>query len=283
MTSTMIRCPECGSPVPSGRLACSECGALIAAVGGSTKSRRGRSARPTPKESNPALPETTPAPGSDSEAAVDFGAEDESGETLDRPVAPPSEGAISVATGADQATPPVTGAYLPPSATYRSALLGANRPLATDPAQVAFESGGPAVQTESGVGAADAIPAEAATWLVISGCLVATFSFLLPWATNGVIGASGIGYLAMWGLANPGHLMLALGLIGLLGVQLIPDRLPAWIRVGVLPLVAGGILMGLAFAYFARPFGGGTGVTFLLAAAAALLAGGLLGIRSARG
>jgi len=118
--------------------------------------------------------------------------------------------------------------------------------------------------------------------LVIGGCLVGTFSFLLPWATNGVIGASGIGYFAMWGLANPGHLLLALGLIGLLGVQLMSDRIPAWVRVGVLPLVAGGVLMGLAFAYFARPFGGGSGVTFLLAAATSLLAGGLLGIRPAQ-
>ena len=55
----------------------------------------------------------------------------------------------------------------------------------------------------------------------------------------------------------------------------VDNPVPDWFRSGALPLLVGGILAGLAFAYYARPAGGGAGVAVLLAGALVLIGGGL--------
>ena len=107
-------------------------------------------------------------------------------------------------------------------------------------------------------------------------------SFVLPWATDGVLGSNGIGYTAQWGLANGGHLLLIAAAAIVLLLHLGSSPVPGWVRSSVLPLAVGGLLAGLAFAYYARPFGGGSGVAVLLAGAVLLLVGGLLASRPGR-
>jgi Flp pilus assembly protein TadB len=121
-----------------------------------------------------------------------------------------------------------------------------------------------------------------AEWLVIGGSTLAIVSFVLPWATDGVLGSNGIGYTAQWGLANGGHLVLIVATSILLLLHLGSTPVPGWIRTSVLPLAVGGLLAGLAFAYYARPFGGGTGVAVLLAGAVLLLVGGVAASRPGR-
>jgi hypothetical protein len=119
-------------------------------------------------------------------------------------------------------------------------------------------------------------------WLTIGGSVLVIVSFFLPWATDGVIGSHGTGFTADWGLANPGHLLLIAVAAVVLLLHLFENPIPAWFRSGVLPLLVGGILAGLAFAYYARPAGGGAGVAVLLAGALVLIGGGLLACRPER-
>jgi hypothetical protein len=197
----------------------------------------------------------------------------------------------------------VPGAYLAPSASYASPL--ATRPVATPvppvpprPAPAPFSpaatiwaaqqaSTTPATGNGSFAGLQPAAPTDdtgrpLSDWLVIGGSTLAIVSFILPWASDGVLGSKGIGYTAQWGLANGGHLLLIAAAAVILVFHLGSLPLPGWIRSGVLPLAIGGLLAGLAFAYYARPFGGGSGVAVLLAGAVLLLAGGLLASRPKR-
>jgi hypothetical protein len=361
MTANPVVCPECGSAVPSGRLSCTSCGALLASVTGADRRTIARTApdrpaeafdedrpiggaeaepaaraepepepesqleaepEPAPEARDEPEPEPEPEAASAQEARAAPDSEPELVAELERapePVAPQQPPAAAAElrqtraepsilhewTGpepeasSDAATLPVAppalaaerspgpaipGAYLAPSATFAAPIASPSRPAPSAggpgasgmPPPVA--SGAPSVLGRFAV----AIPREVPGWLAITGSALAIASFLLPWATDGVIGASGNGYFANWGLANPGHLLLLLAAGVVLVLNVFPDRLPGWIRTGVLPLVVGGVLLGLAFAYDARPFGGGTGVTVLIVAALVLLIGGLLGVRPGR-
>jgi hypothetical protein len=173
----------------------------------------------------------------------------------------------------------VAGAYLAPSAAYT---MGVGPRPATLPATALPVSGAtpPATPAERATATRRglAVPAELAEWLSIGGSVLVVVSFVLPWATDGVIGSRGRGYTSEWGLANPGHLVLIAATLAILILHLVPNRVPRWVRSGVLPLLVGGVLLGLAFTYYARPFGGGTGVAVELAGAVVLVVGGLLGI-----
>ncbi len=174
----------------------------------------------------------------------------------------------------------VAGAYLAPSATYTA---GGPRPAMPTIPPEPVSAPMTAAATASATGRRGmAVPAELAEWLAIGGSVLVIVSFVLPWATDGVIGSRGSGYTSDWGLANPGHLVLILATLTILVLHIVPNRVPRWVRSGVLPLLVGGVLLGLAFAYYARPFGGGTGVAVELAGALVLVGGGLLGIPSAR-
>ncbi len=172
----------------------------------------------------------------------------------------------------------VAGAYLAPSASYSAAVPRAT-PATPSPGPSGVRSAAAIAIAPPTTGRRGlAVPAELAEWFSIGGSVLVIVSFVLPWATDGVIGSRGSGYTAEWGLANPGHLLLILAALIILVLHIVPNRVPRWIRSGVLPLLVGGVLLGLAFAYYAKPFGGGTGVAVELAGALVLVGGGLLGI-----
>jgi hypothetical protein len=234
-----------------------------------------------------------------------------------RPTAP-DRGASVGATGAAPAPRgPVAGAYLAPSATYVAAVPTRDRgapwqagstngggsgsatwpptlrsvPSGWNPAgngQQASVAGTPSAVASAATNAAPAMRNEVgaartlADWLILGGATLALVSFVLPWATDGVIGSRGAGYTADWGLANPGHLLMIAAAAAVLILHLVANPMPAWFRSGVLPLLIGGILAGLAFAYYARPAGGGAGVAVLLAGAVVLIVGGSLAGRPVR-
>jgi hypothetical protein len=221
--------------------------------------------------------------------------------------APPAPAAQRSARGGDG---PLAGAYLAPSATYAVPVAAGQvvervprraqpGPAQPGPAQApawpsALQPGAPAVayggNGAAGVPSAAGAPATAAAgtartlsdWLVIGGTTLAIVSFVLPWATDGVIGAVGSSYLANWGLANPGHLLLVGAAVAVLLLGLVDNPVPAWFRSAALPLLVGGIMAGLAFAYYARPAGGGAGVAVMLAGALVLIGGGLTASRPSR-
>jgi hypothetical protein len=225
----------------------------------------------------------------------------------DRPVGPTG------ATAAPEPTPPqrdrdrdgpMPGAYLAPSATYTApvspGLVAEGSPRRAQPASSPAPSWPSAAQpsaqfgSHGGNGASQpplpTSPTAAASatarglpgWLVVGGSTLALVSFVLPWATGGVIGAEGSSYLANWGLANPGHVLLVAAVAAVLLLELVDSPVPAWFRAGALPLLVGGIMAGLAFAYYARPAGGGAGVAVMLAGALVLIGGGLTAIRPDR-
>jgi hypothetical protein len=202
------------------------------------------------------------------------------------------------AAGAAATAAPLAGAYLAPSATYVAPPIATRSAVAPPPAVPAWPAapGSPAPATASGGNGASSIATAAAApaaseqvtarrvadWLIIGGSVLAIVSFLLPWATDGVIGSFGTGFTADWGLANPGHLLLIAAAVAVLLLHTFDNPVPDWFRSGALPLLLGGVLAGLAFAYYARPAGGGAGVAVLLAGAVVLIVGGMLASRPQR-
>jgi hypothetical protein len=214
-------------------------------------------------------------------------------------VPPATNGAASPRAAGAVATPtPVAGAYLAPSATYVAPPIATRSPVAPPPATPAWPaapgssvpapaSGGNGASTMTAAAATPAASEQAtarrvADWLIIGGSVLAIVSFLLPWATDGVIGSFGTGFTADWGLANPGHLLLIAAVVAILLLHAFENPVPDWFRSGALPLLVGGVLAGLAFAYYARPAGGGAGVAVLLAGAVVLIVGGMLASRPER-
>lgn len=352
MSTTLVVCPECGSPVAPGRLSCQSCGTLVASVVGSDRHPAVASApaplpdidedRPLaafmPPEAAPELsrPTDPPAPKrgprrlSRSKPAAELAPDRSAPVPPATPAAVPEQTSIFGAApgAAPSATPPILqewpdpsagsatdgassrngaplpGAYLAPSASYVAPL--GNRPAAVprpvtppSPAPAPFS---PAATTwaaqqasaspfaSTGTFAGSQAPAKPSAdtarslsdWLVIGGSTLAIISFVLPWATDGVLGSNGVGYTAQWGLANGGHLVLIAATAIVLFLTVGSTAVPGWIRSSVLPLALGGLLAGVAFVYYARPFGGGSGVAVLLAGAVVLLVGGVLASRPGR-
>jgi hypothetical protein len=213
------------------------------------------------------------------------------------PIIPSLNGTGSRTDGAAGPSASVAGAYLAPSATYASPVVDRPAPPASPMNQTTTTRTASAVAptwpssagpVPAAAAAATSVSVDGATarrmsdWLVIGGASLAIVSFVLPWATDGVLGSSGTGYTSTWGLANLGHLLLIVAAAAVLVVHLLESPIPRWIRSGVLPIATGGLLSGLAFAYYARPFGGGAGVAVLLAGGVLLVAGGVVASRPER-
>ncbi len=274
-----VVCPECGSPVARGRLSCISCGTLLAAVAGGPRravvASAGAAAVPT------GAPPTSPAPA-ELEAGPDAGPAPAT--STDRPVLAPS---ATFATGGARPVPSSSPTWpAAPAGPTASAFPPASPP---DSAAVPGVAAGPNGRAPGGAEAPDQgrspvstaldrLPRELPSGMALVGSALAIASFLLPFATDGVLGTSGIGYFGNWGFGNPGYLLLVLAALAVVAVDLFPERSPAWIRSGLLPLLVGAVLLGVAFTYFARPFGGGTGVTVLLLGAIVMLGGGLVGL-----
>ena len=203
---------------------------------------------------------------------------------------------------------PPAGAYIPPSPAPPAHLLPARawagltsvgpRPMATATAG-AMSGGGGTVALANPVQAApststatdddDAARSDEATWmeatagwLMIIGSAVATLGFLLPWSQT-VIGAEGVGtYFDTWGMASPSHLLVVLALLAVLGLAIVANPIPGWIRTCAAGLVLGGILVGLTWPYLFGPLGAGPGVMAILVGGVMLVAAGMLDLVEAR-
>ena len=123
---------------------------------------------------------------------------------------------------------------------------------------------------------------EIAGWFVVVGATMALLGFLLPWSRV-VIGASTIGgYFDGWGLASPTHLLVFISLLGVLALALRRGPLSPWISSGILGLVFGGLLLGLAWPYLVGPLGSDVGLTMIDLGAVALLTGGVVTLWATR-
>jgi hypothetical protein len=119
--------------------------------------------------------------------------------------------------------------------------------------------------------------AEFVGWLSVAGAAFAAVGFLLPWGLV-VIGSSGVGYFDRWGLSGPGHLIVALAMLAILGLALVKNIIPVWIRTGLIGLGGGAYLLGLVWPYvFALP-GTGPGAVIAAIGAVALTVAGLLAL-----
>jgi len=122
----------------------------------------------------------------------------------------------------------------------------------------------------------------AAGWLMIIGSAVAMLGFLLPWS-RAVIGAEGVGtYFDSWGIANPSHILVVLALAAALGLAIVANPIPSWIRTCCVGLAMGGLLVGLSWPYFLGPLGAGPGVVAVLVGGIMLGAAGVLDLVEAR-
>jgi len=220
---------------------------------------------------------------------------------LARPYGSPSNGTDG---------PPRPGAYLPPN-TLASASAGAG-PVATTAATTAMPTSGgplpaPALAAGATGGAAAAVAAkssprfdpvatisgafagvdrarvaEVAGWFVVAGSSMALLGFLLPWSVV-VIGSRGTGgYLDDWGLASPTHLFAVLGLAGVLALGVLQNKVPVWLRTGVLGLLTGGVLVGLTWPYAIGPLGADIGAMATFIGGLVLLGGGFVAIWATR-
>jgi len=123
--------------------------------------------------------------------------------------------------------------------------------------------------------------AEFTGWLSVAGAALAAVGFILPWSSS-VIGATGVGYFDRWGLAGPGNAVVVIGLLAVLGLGLVQNPIPAWIRVGIPGVALGALLVGLAWPYLLGPLGAQAGLIAVAAGAAALLVAGILAIATDR-
>jgi hypothetical protein len=125
-------------------------------------------------------------------------------------------------------------------------------------------------------------PDDLPGWLVASGAAIATIGFFLPWAHR-LIASSGEGYASAWGLGALMHLPVFVAALVTLGLAILPNRVAGWLRAGVLPVVLGGVLLGLAWPYvFFGPLRGQFGSVLEAIAGLILVVGGILALRADR-
>ena len=294
-TRTSI-CPGCEAAVPSGRLSCPSCGLLLASVAGATPPRRARKATAS-ADTMPTSPVASATAATPPVASAPVGAY--------VPPSPQSSGPFLLPArawaGITSASPrPMAGLGLSPRpmamAGSASAMTATTmRPLlskvptqppaaaqATPPGQMDAR----AVEDAADADTADASEASwleaAAGWLMIIGSAVAILGFLLPWSRS-VIGAQGVGsFFDTWGIANPSHVLVVLALAAALGLAIVANPIPTWIRTCAVGLALGGLLVGLTWPYALGPLGAGPGVLAVLVGGVMLGAAGVLDLVEAR-
>jgi hypothetical protein len=285
MASRTTICPSCQEAVPGGRLSCPSCGLLLASVAGAPPRRRTR--KPTAPEPVAAVAsEPKPAgayvPPTTSPGPFLLPARAWAGITSasPRPMAGLGLGARPMATagGAGSMSSGSTGGILVKVPT-RPPTAPAPRPAAAAPAPQPATTNAPDVPHDAG----EATWIEAAAgWLMIIGSAVAILGFLLPWSRT-VIGAEGAGsYFDTWGIANPSHVLVVLALAAALGLAIVANPIPTWIRTCAVGLVLGGLLVGLTWPYLFGPLGAGPGVLAILVGGVMLAVAGILDLVEAR-
>ncbi|MFP5342040.1 MAG: hypothetical protein ACLGIJ_03805 [Candidatus Limnocylindria bacterium] len=218
-TAPSIVCGSCGSEVPYGRLSCPSCGDLLASVAGGTRARQ------RPETDGPAASDAVPPPP---------------GAYVPPPIAggparipEPDGGPLALSgVGGPAAPARAWGARAEPAATVGSP-TDATGPEGTTarPGLLAAERRG-----------------EAIGWLAIAGGDLAAVGFLLPWGVS-MIGATGTDYLARWGLAGPFHPLVVLATLVVVVGAIVPNPVPAWLRLGIPATVVGTLTIGLAWPY----------------------------------
>ena len=124
--------------------------------------------------------------------------------------------------------------------------------------------------------------AEFVGWLAVAGAALAAVGFLLPWSNVAVIGSSGVGYFDRWGLAGPAHILVVVGLLIVLVLAVVPNRVPTWIRIGLPGVALAALLFGLAWPYLLGPLGGAAGVLCVTLGALLLLIAGVVALATDR-
>ena len=306
-------CPECGAEVPAGRLSCGSCGALLASVDRHGVADRAP-VRVTPSGRDAADPTGLPEESASAEPVQSGDAaavESQPDLSFEAPIAEATPGALPEAQPPPLAAPevielprppmpPIPGAYLAPSAVMRSAPITATQPvpaaLSAQPAP-ASASGSPprGLEPLSPIEPTLASPARVPVLelpfaiapgigprLVAGGAALAAVAFVLPWVSGGGVvigGAFGSGYFATWGLAAVGNVLPFLLAWVSLVLAVLPNRVPRFAALGVLPLLLGGIFAGLGWTYLIGPLGTGIGIWALAVGAVLLTAGGTLVLR----
>ena len=111
-------------------------------------------------------------------------------------------------------------------------------------------------------------------WLAIAGGALAAVGFLLPWGVS-MIGARGTDYFGRWGVAGPFHVFVVLAVVAVVVLAIVPNRIPAWIRIGLAGTVLGVFLLGLVWPYVFGLSAPGPGAYAVGVGALALLAAGI--------
>jgi hypothetical protein len=196
--------------------------------------------------------------------------------------------ARSYAHGADAAPGTAQGGV--PASAYRPPALALSTATAAGPSWPATTMTVAARSSIAATDSAEADPAttppdtgaratrlaEIGTWFVIVGAAMAVLGFLLPWSTV-VIGSRSLGgYLDTWGLASPTHVVVLLATVAILGLGILRTTVPVWLWSGVLPLVLGGLLVGLTWPYQVGPLGADVGVIVVALGGLALVIGGVV-------
>jgi hypothetical protein len=212
-----------------------------------------------------------------------------------RPVAPPPAASPPAAAPVPPAfaewpvpgTPPVApewpvasapGAYVPPMiAAMPAGAPAPARAWAGHPADTA-PSDAAADLARSAAAMIDAarVP-EFVGWLAVAGSAMAAVGFVLPWGAT-VIGAAGVGYFDRWGMAGPFHPIVVLALLGVLGLALVRNPIPLWVRVGLPGLGLGALLIGLGWPYLVALPGTGPGVLVVVIGAIILIVAGIIAL-----
>lgn len=295
MAIKTVDCVECGEAVTYGRLSCPACGSLLAAV------TRGRQAPVTTERPAGAEPLSAVQPLGVVEASAPVGpadaAEPEPVAAIKPRALPLSVEPLVATTAGEIESGPWPALIEPePILAPRPYRAPANRlPSAYRPPAFSLATTGPAWPDASVAGATPAaaiVPAadrtreprvidparavEIAGWFAIVGAAMAVLGFLLPWSRI-VIGSSGVGgYFNTWGLASPTHLFVLIGVLVVLGLEIMRVPIPAWLRTGIPGLILGSLLVGLVWPYAIGPVGADVGAMVVGLGGLALVIGGVL-------
>jgi hypothetical protein len=266
MAAVSAPCRACGQPVPAGRASCPNCGAIVDGT---------PSTFDTHTAAEPPIEEGTLETGGLASAGVS---------------------PVGVAPGGAVPGGLVPGAYMPPSSVHRpeqAAVPPPQMPLAASPA-VGSPSPPPtagwsppasaAIQPQLTPGRASLFadlpfdaPDSLTEWLVAIGSSVSAVSFLLPWISGTTT------YVTSWGLGSPSRFPILALLIITAVLGILPNRVAAWVRSGLLGLISGSLFLGNVWPIIAGDYGPAAfGAIVAGAAAIVLIAGGILAVAPRR-
>ena len=257
---------------------------------------------PRPGSRQPAAQPVTPIPDAEAMPAATFDPADlvDPAPAAVVPAAPPATAGLvppAVLVPVEQATDPmpVVQASSPPHVAAAGAYVGPGAYVPPAPLPIAAVPAGMAAPAREWAGyageQADAstggVRTEADTrvrvmeftrWLSVAGSAFAAVGFLLPWGLV-VIGSSDTGYFGRWGIAGSWHIVVAIAILANLGLALIENRVPVWLKTGLTGLGLGALLLGLVWPYLTLPaLGTGPGALIAGIGAAALIASGILAL-----